>query len=421
MKFTVVDSSLVHGGKASKMRELRYSPIDLMITSKPMRKDTRDSWRVNANHMLSKSDKCVTNAQHCEGITNSSTAHHIKFTIVDTSLLLGGKSSRVRALRYLPVKFEISSKINNCSGGNEDNSSDDSLDEHEQRIADRLSSDGSVATDTKPSSELVIADNFLKGKGKYDNDSSNQNTRNSCIADHSLLIQQDEKTNTSEDSRSKRIIKHHFSRRAKSNHSVSLVPLAKRKKLTACVTTEASPVTENFTALSINLASPMKRQRLTVCAKTKRSHLIENISSNPINSVSPMKSQRLNACTKTEESYLTDKFSADLSEQTRLCCALKSQDEPSNDVLHVSHFQEKVSSISSSPESNPESMETPQGSSEKLPSLSSIGSNPPPLPLDTRNGEPGMVEADGSQFIIVNNYDDLLRTTTNVCAEEQHL
>ncbi|XP_022719404.1 uncharacterized protein LOC111277306 isoform X2 [Durio zibethinus] len=452
MKFTVVDSSLVHGGKASKMRELRYSPIDLMLTSKPMQKNTQDSRQVNANHMLSKGDKCVSNARHCEGIIACSTARHVKFTIVDTSLLHGGKSCQVRELRCLPVKFEISSEINNCSGGNDDNSSDDSLDEHEQKITDGLSCHGSVATDTKPSSEPVNADNLLNGdknhsEGKYDNDSSNQNPKNSFIGDQDLLIQQDEKTNSSEDTRSKRIIKHHFSRRAKSSHSVSLVPQAntsednrskrtikhhfirraksshsvslvpqaKRKKLTACVNTETSHFTGDFASLSISLASPTKRQRLTACAKTERSHLTENSSSNPINLVSPTKRQRLDACAKIEESCLAEKFSAEISEQTELCCALKSQDEGSNDVPHVSQFQEKVSSINSVVEGNPESMETPQVGSEKLPSLSSIGSNPPLLPLDAENGEPGMVEADGS----LNNYTDLLKITTNVCSEEQ--
>ncbi|XVF31355.1 hypothetical protein REPUB_Repub16aG0138600 [Reevesia pubescens] len=418
MKFTVVDSSLVHGGKASKMRELRYSPIDLMFAPKPLQKDTQNSRLVNANHMLSKGDKCVTDARHCEGIIAKSTARHIKFTIVDTSLLHGGKSSRVRELRYLPVKFEISSEINKFSGGNEDNSSDDSSDEHEQKITGTLSSHGLVATDTKPSSEQVIADNLLRGdknhsEGTYDNDSSIQNPKNSCIAEQGLLMQQDEKTNASEDTRSKRIIKLHFTRRANSSHSVSLVPLAKRKKLTACVDTEAGHLSDNFAALSISLASPTKRQRLTACAKTETSHFTENISKNPINLVSPMKRQKLNACVKTEETCLNEKFSIDISEQTGLCCALKSQDDGRNDVRHVRHCQEKVSSISSSAEGNPESMETPQGSGEKLHSLSSIGSNP------ARNGEPRMVEADGSQFMIVNNYADLLKTGPNDCSEEQ--
>ncbi|KAK6233177.1 hypothetical protein SCA6_003250 [Theobroma cacao] len=424
MKFTVVDSSLVHGGKASKMRELRYAPIDLRFSSKPMQKDTQDSWKVNANHMLSKGEKCVTNAHHCEGIIASSTARHIKFTIVDTSLLHGGKACSVRELRYLPVKFEISSEINNSSGGSEDNSSDDSSYDHKPKIADRLSSHGSVATDTKPSSEPVKADNLLKGdsnhsEGKYDNESSSQNPKNSWTADQGLLIHQDEKTNISEDTRSKRIIKHHFSRRAKFSHSVNLVPPTKRRKLTAHTNTATSPLAENFSALSINLASPMKRQRLNACAKTETSHLTENISSNPINLVSPMKRRRLNACADTEQSHLTEKISADISEQAGLCCALQSQDEGSNDVPHVSHFQEKVSPISFSADGNPESMDTPHGSSEKLQSQLAIDSNPPLVPLDSQNGEPETAEADGSEFIIVNTYADLLETATNVCGEEQ--
>ncbi|KAG4189155.1 hypothetical protein ERO13_A08G209300v2 [Gossypium hirsutum] len=379
MKFTVVDSSLVHGGKASKMRELRCSPIDLMFTSKPMQKVTQDSGQVNANH---------TKARHCEGITASSTARHTKFSVVDTSLLHGGKSSQVRELRYLPVKFDISSKIKVCSGGNEDNSSDDSSDEREQRITDGLSSHGSVVMDMKPGSKPVTADN--------------QNPKNSCMADQGFLTHQYERTNASEDTRSNTIIKHHFSRRAKSSHSPCLVPSGKK-----------------ITAPAISLASPMKGERLTAPAKTQRRHRTENISSNPIHSVSPVKRQRLNACGKIEESCFSEKFPADIHEQTELCCALKSQDDGSIEVLRVSDSEEKVSSIGSSAEGNPQSIETLQGSSEKLPLLSSDGSNPPLLPLDARNGEPGMLETDGSQLAIENDYADLSKTDATICAEDE--
>ncbi|KAK8476401.1 hypothetical protein V6N13_137055 [Hibiscus sabdariffa] len=417
MKFTVVDSSLIHGGKASKMRELRYLPIDLMLTSKPFYKNAQDSQQVNVNPMLLKGHKCITNARHCEGIMASSTAHHIKFTTVDTSLLRGGKSSSVRELRCLP-EFEISSEINSFSGGNDNNSSDSSSDVHEQKIADRLSSHGSVATDTKPSSEPIAADSIMKGEEKYERDISNQDLRNSCTTEQNLSIHRDKKNDTSEDVRSKRIIKHHFSRRAKSNPSVSLAPPEKQKKLTACINEETSCMTENLAAVSRNLASPMKRQRLIACAKSEGSDLAENISSDPIDLISPMKRQRLNACTKTEVSHVSEMSPAGIDEQMGACRALNSQDEGSNDVLHENHFQEKVLLLNSSAEGNPESAETSQGSNEKLPSLPPIGSDPPLFPLDARNGEPGSTEADGTRFIIVNNYADL-KTSTIDCAEEQ--
>ncbi|KAL4340577.1 hypothetical protein GQ457_08G009620 [Hibiscus cannabinus] len=418
MKFTVVDSSLIHGGKASKMRELRYSPIDFVFTSKPIHKDAQDSLQVNGNHMLSKGDKCVTNARHCEGIMASSTARHIKFTVVDTSLLHGGKSSRVRELRYLPVKVEISSE-SNSSGGNDNNSSNGSFNEHEQKTADRLSSHVPVAADTKPSSEPVAVDNVLKGEGEYENDISNQDLKNSCTADQNLSIHQEKKTETSEDARSKRIIKHHFSRRAKSSPSVSLATPEKRKKLTACISKKGSCLTENLAAVSINIASPTKRQKLTASAKTEGSDIAENISSNPVNLIPPMKRQKLNVCTKTVESHVTETFSAGINEQMGVCRASNSQDEGSNDVLRPSHFQEKVLFLSSSAEGNPECAETSRGSNEKLPSLSSIGSDPPLLAPDSRNDEPVCAEADGSQFSIVNSYADSSETTTNVCAEDQ--
>ncbi|XP_039032211.1 uncharacterized protein LOC120167189 [Hibiscus syriacus] len=411
MKFTVIDSSLMHGGKASKMRELKYLPIDLMVTSKPMQKDAQDSRKESSNHMLSKGDKCATNARHREGKIGSSTASHSKFTIVDSSLLRGGKSSGVRELRCLPVEFEISSKVSNSSGGDEDNSSGDSSDEYEQKLSDRLSSHGSVATDTKPSNKPVTASNLLKGyknngEGKYDNDSSKRNPKISCIADRNFLIHQDEKINTSEDTRPKQIIKHQFSRRAKSSHAVNIVSPAKRKKLTAFANTETS---EKSAALSIGLASPMKQQKLTACAKMDRSHLTENISGNPIHLISLMKRQRLNACAKTEQSCLTEKLSVDTSEQMGLC---------SNGVPDTSHSYDKVSSVTSA-EGNPESMETPQGSSEKLPSLSSISSSPPLLLPEAQNGEPRVIEANCSQFNIVNNRADFFMTASNVCAKEQ--
>ncbi|XP_039002344.1 uncharacterized protein LOC120128780 [Hibiscus syriacus] len=392
MKFTVVDSSLIHGGKASKMRELRYSPIDLMFTSKPIHKNARDLEQVNANHMLSKCDKRVTKARRCEGIVASSTEHHMKFTIVDTSLLHGGKSSHVKELRCLPVKFEISSKIIRSS-----------------KIAVRLSSHGSVATDTKPSSESIAADNVVKGEGKDENDISNQDLRNSYIADQNLSIDQDKKTDASEDARSKRIIKHHFSRRSKPSPSVSLTP-EERKKLTS-INKVASYLTEN-------LASPMKQKTLLACAKSEGSDLVENIPSYPIDLISPMKRRRLNASTKTKESYLSEKSYVGINEQMGVCHALNSKDEGSTDVLHASHFQEKVLFLNSSAEGNPQSTETSQGCNEKLPSLSSIGSDPPLFPLYDRNGGPGSTEADGRQFIVLNNYADL-KTTPNDCLEEQ--
>ncbi|KAK8589279.1 hypothetical protein V6N12_023681 [Hibiscus sabdariffa] len=408
MKFTVVDSSLMHGGKASKMRELRYSPVDLMLTSKPMQKDAQDSRKVNASRMLSKGDKCVSNASHRKDNIASSTASHSKFTIVDSSLLHGGKSCRVREFRCLPVEFEIPSKAGNTSGGDEDNSSGDSSDEHEQKFTDRLSSHDSIAMDMKPCSEPVTASYLLKdSEGKYDNGSSNQKPKISCIADQDLLIHQHEKTNTSEDTGSKQIIKHQFSRRSKSNHAVNLVPPAKRKNLAAFSNTEAS---EKSAALSIGLASPMKQQKLTACAKTDRSHLTGNISGNPIHLVSLVKRQRLNACAKIEQSCLTEKFSDDKSEQMGLC---------SDDVLDLGHFHDKVSSVSSSALCNPESTATPQRSSEKLPPLSLISSSPPLVPQEAQNGEPGTTEANGNQFNIVNNHADLAITAGNVCAREQ--
>ncbi|KAK8484341.1 hypothetical protein V6N13_052180 [Hibiscus sabdariffa] len=149
----------------------------------------------------------------------------------------------------------------------------------------------------------------------------------------------------------------------------------------------------------------------------ERRHPPENISTNPAHLISSVKRQGLGACGTVEGSCLAEKFSADISEQTGLSCALKSHDDDSIDVPRVSDFEEKVTFLVL-----PKAIlytDSPQESCKSLPLLSLISSNPPLLPVDTGNGEPGMLETEGSQFAIVNNDAVLLKSDTTVSAEEK--
>ncbi|KAJ9180242.1 hypothetical protein P3X46_008512 [Hevea brasiliensis] len=81
-KFTIVDTSLIHAGKSQKVRELRYSPIDIIVTSemtKSSRKkegdssdDSMDRHVLDATKMLSHEEKNVRKSNHTEDIINSS-------------------------------------------------------------------------------------------------------------------------------------------------------------------------------------------------------------------------------------------------------------------------------------------------------------------------------------------------------------
>ncbi|KAJ7973355.1 Arginine-glutamic acid dipeptide repeat protein [Quillaja saponaria] len=244
MKFTIVDTSALHGGKSSNVRELKYLPFDFKMTSKMTSKVANqlrgngsnyslDKVEVDAADMPLTGDKNINEAKHSNGMSDGINQKLMKFTVVDTSLLHGGKSSKVRELRYAPVPLETS-ELTDPSRETEGSSSEDSI--------------GEVNAVNKPLDGEMNISNGSHCTGTSDGDDPNQK----AVCDNSdnnankvVEALQNQKINIVNDKPLKRAIKHQFSRRSKSGHSIHAAPVIKRRRLTACVKAETSRMTQN--------------------------------------------------------------------------------------------------------------------------------------------------------------------------------
>ncbi|KAJ6694360.1 hypothetical protein OIU85_005081 [Salix viminalis] len=215
VKFTIVDSGLGGGKKISMVKEMRYSSDDLKVMSLFTTLSSRTP-RIFSESSLDKNDldalgmpldgeKKMNNVDCNEGSTSHAcSSNSTKFTIVDTSLVHGGISVRARELRCLPGEYDSASEMT-ISTENEADSSDNSLVQH--------------------APDATIRPDYRKG-----------------IFDKSFR----DKSSELKEHRSRGTLKHQSSRRAKSRQSNNLVPLVKRRRLTACSDTEISNVIENF-------------------------------------------------------------------------------------------------------------------------------------------------------------------------------
>lgn len=172
----------------------------------------------------------------------------MKFTVVDTSLACGEKSSKVRELKSLPV--ESLETINNSNltssrvtGGD---SSEDSQDESDS--AD-MSLNGQKNTTNSNHAKAISHSSSLTQR---------VSTNSPDAAKKLVENNQDQNTNTSDDKHLRRNIKHQFSRRTKSGHSNYLAPLIKRRRLTACAKAETS----RAESLSVG---PLSKQEKSHC------------------------------------------------------------------------------------------------------------------------------------------------------------
>lgn len=239
MKFLVIDSSLVHGGQSCKMRELRHLPVNFNDTSKlTFLPRSKEGPQLDAANMPLDVKKNTSIAERSKDIFDIHGPNRMRFTVVDTSVVYGGKSSKVTAQRYCPVQSKISSDMIFLSRVDEGSSSGDSVDEQESN------------TDTPLNSEPDASDSRVNGNiynyGIVAFDDASSNKALNSDSGNNMETHQGQEANKSEDKKTKRTIKHHFSRRAKSNKTNSLAPLVKRRRLTACAKTETSSISEDF-------------------------------------------------------------------------------------------------------------------------------------------------------------------------------
>ncbi|KAK0600540.1 hypothetical protein LWI29_015985 [Acer saccharum] len=264
MKFVVVDSSLLYGGKSSKVIEMRCLPDDAKVVSKLPRLSRKneghlfekfmDEYELNAADMTLNGEKKISNAQHKKDIFDTGGPKSMKFMVVDTSSVHGGKVSKVRALRYSPVESKIASDRKCFSREDKANSIDDSPDEHKPDAVETLLNAEADASDSQLGGDKLV-DISNHSRVAFDGASSNEKAHNSDTAKR-IESHQDQKTFKSDRNR-----KHHPSRRSKHDNSDNLAPFTKRRRLTACVKTETRRV-EN---LLVGLRS---KEEGTCCAST---------------------------------------------------------------------------------------------------------------------------------------------------------
>ncbi|XP_028780890.1 uncharacterized protein LOC114737151 [Neltuma alba] len=241
MKFTVVDTSLKHGGKSSDLRELRSLPPGFKITSQHTNQvrgkesdssgNARGEIEVNAAVKADKGDKHSSEANRRKGTFDSISQKLTKFTVVDTSLVHCGKLSR--ELRCVPVELKDASKKMTALSREVNGSLSDYSPGEKETTA--------PLDDKKNSSSVNCHRDTSDGesinrKGAYD---SINNNAHKIVEKH-----QSQKASVSDDKQLKKIVKQQFSRRARSGHSTHAAPPIKRRRLTACAKAETSRILE---------------------------------------------------------------------------------------------------------------------------------------------------------------------------------
>ncbi|XP_038715552.1 uncharacterized protein LOC120009159 [Tripterygium wilfordii] len=254
VKLTIVDSSFVQGKELSKTTEMRDSPLGVKIRSK-LTSISREieanipenllgkrkvgavvATRLNGGKIINSrnhGEKIFDNDIHSEEIPDISDTTHMRFTIVDTSLIQRGKPYKVSELSYSPIEFKVTSEISHLSREDEQGSSENSVGKQEPNAADF------------PSDDKNYVKSSTHSRDTSDIHSLNENAIFPDTANKMVESVQDTEVNPSDEYWSKRMIKHQFSRRVKPGHPNKLVPPIKRRRLTACVKAEASRAIKN--------------------------------------------------------------------------------------------------------------------------------------------------------------------------------
>ncbi|PNY04378.1 hypothetical protein L195_g000799, partial [Trifolium pratense] len=211
-KFMVIDTSLVHGGKLSNLRELESVP-----------------------NSVSKLE-VYADGKRYKGKIYTRKVGHSKDT-----------SRSVKQLRYPPVEFgdastKASDLLRECKSG--------------------------FSTDDLP--RMVEAKMLRCSKKKISGtDGCRSVSRN--YANKKVEIKKCQQVNVLDDNRLKRIIKYHFNRRVRTGHSNHVAVPIKRRRLTACAKAEERRIVENSSGgkgsdkLGFSLSSSFPDSNKNVC------------------------------------------------------------------------------------------------------------------------------------------------------------
>jgi len=197
IKFMVIDTSLVHGGKSSALRELKSVPVN----SVPKVEVDFGCRKVNHGKDAPKT------------IKQKST----KLIVIDTNRLSEGKllKLKVKQLKYLPVELEDASTM--TTGLLRESKGGSSIDDSPRKVE----------------AKRLVCDK--KNINKTDGCRGVFNSGATCKKAHDNL----------DNNRLTRIIKHQFNRRVRSGDSNHAAVPIKQRKLTACAKSEKSRIVEN--------------------------------------------------------------------------------------------------------------------------------------------------------------------------------
>lgn len=246
MKFTVVDTSLKHGGKSSDLRELRSLPLGFKITSQQTSQvrgkesdlsgNVGGEIEIKAGGKSDKVDKQSNEVNNKKGMTDSIRPKLTKFTVVDTSSVHCGKSSR--ELRCKPVEMKIASKKMNALSREVDGS----LSDHFPGVKETT-----VPLDDKNNSSSVNCQRdtsdgeSINRKGAHDRIDKNNSKNNNALKLGEGRKSQ--KNSVFDDRQLEKTIKQ-LSRKAKYGHSTNIATPIKRRRLSACAKAETSRIPE---------------------------------------------------------------------------------------------------------------------------------------------------------------------------------
>ncbi|RHN49263.1 putative transcription factor MYB/SANT family [Medicago truncatula] len=237
IKFMVIDTSLVHGGKSSALRELKSVPVN----SVPKVEVDFGCRKVN----------------HSKDAPKTIKQKSTKLIVIDTNRLSEGKllKLKVKQLKYLPVELEDASTM--TTGLLRESKGGSSIDDSSRKVeAKRLVCDKKNINKTDGC--RGVSNSGATSKKAHDNLDNNRLTR---------------------------IIKHQFNRRVRSGDSNHAAVPIKRRKLTACAKSEKSRIVENSSGcLGLSRSSCFRDANQNVCGPVSH-HQNENSTSSADRSV----------------------------------------------------------------------------------------------------------------------------------------
>ncbi|WJX85402.1 hypothetical protein P8452_67861 [Trifolium repens] len=236
-KFTVIDTSLVHGGKVSDLRGLKSVPINSVCKLEVLADGKRFKGKIYKRKVSRRKD-----------MSKSIKPNSTKLTGIDTNRLSEGKLLNVKHRRYPAVEFEDASMM---------------------ATSHLRESKGGFSTDDLP--RMVEAKLLRCGKKKVNETDSCRYDIPDNDANKMVEIQKSQQATALDDYRLKRIIKNQFNRRVRSGNSNHIAVPIKRRRLTACAKAEERRIVENSSGdkgsdkLGFSLSSSFPDSNKNVC------------------------------------------------------------------------------------------------------------------------------------------------------------